>query len=367
VVHRDIKPENIMLRQDRIIKVLDFGLAKLTERETPDTEAPTLVNTDAGVVMGTARYMSPEQVRGLAIDARTDVWSLGVVIHEMLTGQVPFAGETASDVIAAVLEREPQPLVSQGEEIPELKRIVSKALRKDREERYQTIRDMLVDLKSLKQELEFDAKMKRSTQSRSQGVEGTPTSIEQTTTVKQTAAPTSSAEYLAGEIKRHKLGLGILLATLLAVAAVAYFAYFGHAGKEAITSIAVLPFVNASADPNMEYLSDGLAESLINSLSQLPKLRVVPRSTVFRYKGKDVDPQTVGRELGVRAVLTGRLVQRGDTLSIQTDLVDVTEQSTLWGRSTIASLQTFWRCRKRSRGKSQRSYGLGCRGKSESS
>jgi serine/threonine protein kinase len=333
VVHRDIKPENIMLRHDRIVKVLDFGLAKLTERETTDTEAPTLVNTDAGVVMGTARYMSPEQVRGLAVDARTDVWSLGVVTHEMLTGRVPFAGETASDVIAAVLEREPQPLVSSGEEIPlELKRIVSKALRKDCEERYQTIKDMLVDLKSLKQELEFDAKMKRSTQSQSQGVEGTPTSIEQTTTVKQTAAPTPSAEYVVSGIKRHKFKVGVLLvALLLAGTAIAYFGYFGRADKDAITSIAVLPFVNASADPNMEYLSDGLAESLINSLSQLPKLRVVPRSTVFRYKGREVDPQTVGRELGVRAVLTGKLVQRGDTLSIQTELVDVAEESQLWG------------------------------------
>src|SRR5678815_232310 len=195
VVHRDIKPENIMLRHDRIVKVLDFGLAKLTERETPDMEAPTLVNTDAGVVMGTVRYMSPEQVRGLAVDERTDVWSLGVVIHEMLTGRVPFAGDTASDVIAAVLEREPQPLLSRGEEIPiELKRIVTKALRKDREDRYQTVKDMLVDLKSLKQELDLDAKMKRSTQS--QGLEATPMSIEQTTTVKhETAAPTSSAEY----------------------------------------------------------------------------------------------------------------------------------------------------------------------------
>src|SRR5829696_3151622 len=199
VVHRDIKPENIMLRHDHIVKVLDFGLAKLTERETPDMEAPTLVNTDAGVVMGTARYMSPEQVRGLTVDGRTDVWSLGVVTHEMLTGHPPFGGETASDVIAAVLEREPRPLTSAGEEIPlELKRIVSKALRKDCEERYQTIRDMLVDLRSLKQELEFDAKMKRLTQS--QGVEASPTSIEQTTTVThKTGAPTSSAEYLVGE------------------------------------------------------------------------------------------------------------------------------------------------------------------------
>src|SRR5215211_2362252 len=219
VVHRDIKPENIMLRSDRIVKVLDFGLAKLIEPKTPDTEAPTLVNTDAGVVMGTARYMSPEQVRGLTIDARTDVWSLGVVMHEMLMGRVPFAGETASDVIAAVLEREPQALGLQGEEIPELKRIVSKALRKDCEERYQTIRDMLVDLKSLKQELELDAKLKRSTPSQSEGVAATATSIEQSTTANQeTAAPTSSAEYVAGQIKRHKLSIGILLVTFFAVA-----------------------------------------------------------------------------------------------------------------------------------------------------
>jgi TolB-like protein/Flp pilus assembly protein TadD len=188
---------------------------------------------------------------------------------------------------------------------------------------------MRVDLNSHKQELENEAKLKPSTQSQSE--ETTATSIESTTAKQRTAAPTSSAEYVVGEIKRHKLGLGILLMTLFAVAAVAYFVYFGRAGKEAITSIAVLPFVNASNNPDAEYLSDGISESLINSLSQVPNLRVVPRSTVFRYKGRDIDPQTVGRELGVRAVLTGRLVQRGDTLSIQTELVDVTEQSTLWG------------------------------------
>ena len=182
VVHRDIKPENVMLRADHIVKVLDFGLAKLTERETTDMEAPTLVNTDAGVVMGTARYMSPEQMRGLAIDGRTDIWSLGVVVHEMLTGRVPFAGETASDVIAAVLEREPVPLVSPGEEIPiELKRIVSKALRKDSEERYQTVKEMLVDLKTLKQELEIETKLKRSSQAQLEGGKATKTNTEHAT------------------------------------------------------------------------------------------------------------------------------------------------------------------------------------------
>jgi eukaryotic-like serine/threonine-protein kinase len=332
VVHRDIKPENIMLRQDRIVKVLDFGLAKLTEAPTTDTEAATLVNTEAGVVMGTARYMSPEQVRGLAVDARTDVWSLGVVIHEMLTGRVPFKGETASDVIAAVLEREPQPLMTQGEEIPiELKRIVSKALRKDPEERYQTIRDMLIDLKSLKQELELDAKSKRSTQSQLEGAAAT--SIEQTTTAKQEmAAPTSSAQYLVGEIKRHRLGVGMILATLLvAIAAVAYFAYFPRADKVPITSIAVLPFENKSADPDTDYLSDGLTESLIYRLSQLPNLKVSPRSSVFRYKGRETDPIKVGGDLGVSAVLSGRITQRGDYLIISAELTDVRYNKLLWG------------------------------------
>ena len=336
VVHRDIKPENIMIRVDHIVKVLDFGLAKLTERETTDTEAPTLVNTDAGVVMGTARYMSPEQVRGLPIDARTDIWSLGVVVHEMLTGRVPFAGETASDVIAAVLEREPVPLVSPGEEIPiELKRIVSKALRKDSEERYQTVKDMLVDLKTLKQELEIETKLKRSSQAHLEGGRVANTNTEHATRDtegQRAAAPTqSSVEYLFGELRLHKGGALFVLGALAVALTAAFYFYFVVGDKSAIDSIAVLPFANAGADPNTEYLSDGITESLINSLSQLPKLRVVPRSTVFRYKGRDVDPQTVGRELGVRAVLTGKLVQRGDSLSIQAELVDVAGESQLWG------------------------------------
>jgi serine/threonine protein kinase len=342
VVHRDIKPENIMLRLDGIVKVLDFGLAKLTERETPDMEAPTLVNTDAGVVMGTARYMSPEQVRGLFIDARTDVWSLGAVIYEMLTGRVPFTGETASDVIAGVLEREPQPLGLQGEEIPELKRIVSKALRKDREERYQTVKDLSLDLKSLKEELEFEAKLSRSAPPNAHKETFTPKSGRQTvsaTTIDpalstaevEATRPTSSAEYIFREIKHHKKSAILAAAALVALMAVFSYFYFARGDSAAIDSIAVLPFINASADPNTEYLSDGITESLINSLSQLPKLRVVPRSTMFRYKGREVDPQIVGRELGVRAVLTGKLVQRGDTLSIQTELVDVAEESQLWG------------------------------------
>ena len=335
VVHRDIKPENIMLRRDHIVKVLDFGLAKLTERDIADTDAPTLLNTDEGVVMGTARYMSPEQVRGVGVDARTDVWSLAVGIHEMLMGRVPFAGDTSNEVMAAVLEREPQPLLSRGEEIPfELKRIVSKALRKDCEERYQTIRDMLVDLKNLKQELIFDA-MKRSTRSQ-QGVEATKTSNELITAKQKTSAH-SLSPYLGSVVKSLKLGGAIAGVIFLAFAAIAYF-YFRHnwapnpaTGRAAINSIAVLPFVNASNNREAEYLSDGISESLINSLSQLPQLKVIARSSSFQFRGKEMNPQEVAKTLGVEAILTGRVIQLGDQLHISAELVDTRDGTNVWG------------------------------------
>ena len=331
VFHRDIKPDNIMVRSDRIVKVLDFGLAKLTQRETSDSHTPTLVKTEAGLVMGTARYMSPEQVRGVAVDSRTDVWSLGVVIYELVTGRTVFAGATASDVMAAVLEREPPPLNSVSEEVPsELVRIVSKALRKDREERYQTIGDMLVDLKTLKQEFDSDRRMKRPPSQPWDVVTEIGPSSPAKPTEKEAVQTQSSLEYLAGGLKRHR---GLVIVLMLVTAAVLIAAYFYLKENEtAIDSIAVMPFINASADPNAEYLSDGITESLINSLSQFPKLRVVPRSTVFRYKGREIDPRVVGRELGVRAVLTGKVVQRGDSLIIQTDLVDVAEESQVWGQ-----------------------------------
>src|SRR6266545_813994 len=167
IIHRDIKPENIMLRRDAVVKILDFGLAKLSERPRPDsvdTEAPTTFKTNPGTVLGTAVYMSPEQARGLEVDARTDIFSLGVVLYEMVAGRLPFEGSISSEVISSILsEKEPQPLARYSSEVPdELERIVSKALRKNRDERYQTIRDMLLDLNSLKQELEFEKRLERS-------------------------------------------------------------------------------------------------------------------------------------------------------------------------------------------------------------
>jgi eukaryotic-like serine/threonine-protein kinase len=347
IIHRDVKPENVMLRRDGLVKVLDFGLAKLAEQSRSiDTEAPTraLVNTDPGVVMGTANYMSPEQARGKEVDARTDIWSLGVMLYEMTTGQLPFTGETQTDVIICIAEREPARLARYQPDVPnELERIVRKTLTKDREERYQTAKDLLIDLRKLRRDLDIETELERTVPPElragwavartgdgqtATGVSGMGTR----TTRAEAAATTSSAEYLVREIKRHKWGAiaGATLVVGLALAAATYL-YLKSTAPAAISSMVVLPFVNSSADPNAEWLSDGVTESLINNLSQLPKLRVMARSTAFTYKGKNVSPQQVGYDLKVDAVLMGRVTQRGDTLSIQVDLVNAKDGSQLWG------------------------------------
>src|SRR5438876_1300 len=343
IIHRDIKPENIMIRRDGIVKVLDFGLAKLTEQRTLsalDPEAATLVpvKTDPRVVMGTAVYMSPEQARGLKVDARTDIFSLGILIYEELAGHLPFEGSNANEIIAAILsDKEPPLLARYVPEAPaEFERIVAKALRKSRDERYQTAKDLLLDLKALKQELEFTAKLERSAPPLSPAT----SSVTQSgATIDQLAVstgeakfhPTSSAEYLITRLQRHKLAAVVVLVVI--AAAIAGLAAYLHARNTevAIDSIAVLPFVNQNRDPDTEYLSDGLTESIINSLTQLPSLRVSPRSSVFQYKGKDIDPLKAARDLGVRAVLTGRMLQRGDNLMVSAELLDVRDNKQLWG------------------------------------
>src|SRR2546428_2047299 len=342
IVHRDLKPENIMLRPDGLIKVLDFGLAKLTEPPTAnvDTEAPTVarVDTKMGTVMGTAQYMSPEQARGLKVDARTDIFSLGVVLYEMLAGRAPFTGETTADYISVVLQKEPQPLSTLAPDTPaELQSIISKALRKDKNERYQTVKDLLIDLTTLKQELEFAAKLERSAPPDSKdaaarnSAQAPNAAMENAQTQATTARATSSAEYIASRIKQHRLVIAGLAVLLLAVIGFSYWFYAHRASNLAqIESIAVLPFVNASGNAEVEYLSDGMTDMLITSLSQLPKLSVKARSSVFRYKNKEASPQQVGKELNVQAVLTGRLVQRGNDLTLHIELVDVKTETALW-------------------------------------
>jgi serine/threonine-protein kinase len=339
IIHRDIKPDNVMLRRDGIAKVLDFGLAKLTATQTSDIdpEAATraLINTGAGVVMGTASYMSPEQARGLEVDARTDIWSLGVMLYEMAVGRAPFEGATPTEVIARIIEREPAPLTRYSPELPaELARIITKALEKDREERYQTTKDLLIDLKRLKRRIEIDNEIERSIQPEQFGV--SPSGVPGAQTSAPEGGPpneqaTSSAEYIVNEIKRHKLAA---LVALLIVAAALIGLWFYVRSRDTqgpINSVAVLPFINASGNSDVEYLSDGITESLINSLSQLLKLSVKARSSVFRYKGKEVEPQQVAKELSVQAILTGRVVQRGDDLTLYLSLVDGRNGNQIWG------------------------------------
>jgi serine/threonine-protein kinase len=349
IIHRDIKPENIMMRRDGIVKVLDFGLAKLA-RETeigPADSTRQLIRTGAGIVMGTTSYMSPEQARGKAIDVRTDIWSFGVVLYEALSGRKPFPGETPSDVIANILMTEPPPLKQVAPATPdELVRIIGKTMRPDRNQRYQNGRELLSDLKHLKQELEFAAKSQRTLTIDPSEAGPDPLSqmspAHSSSTTEQTPiAPTSSAEYIHSQLKQHKVGILLIAALLfIGVGTVGYLLMRNVARPEqtvtsAIDSLAVLPLANSSRDPNAEYLSDGITESLINTLSQLPGVRVLSRSAAFRYKGKEVDAQTAGHELNVRAVLKGAVKQLGDQLIINVELIDVLDNRQIWGEQYV--------------------------------
>jgi eukaryotic-like serine/threonine-protein kinase len=313
VVHRDIKPENIMLRPDGYVKMLDFGIAKLTERrlasDDRSIEKTALLQTRPGLVLGTAHYMSPEQARGQKVDARSDIWSLGVVLYEMVAGSPPFRGDTPSDCIAAILTAEPAPLSSISSDIPaRLESILQKALRKNTDERYQTIKEMLAELRILKAKLEAES------------------SLSQTK---------SGGDSHASEIKRRKRGVLVtVVAALLAVVAIACFFFFvAPAPLANEKSIAVLPFENLSEDKSNAYFADGIQDEILTRLSKIADLKVISRTSTQRYKNTSRKPSEIAKQLGVANLLEGSVQKTNDQVRVNVQLIKAANDSHLWAET----------------------------------